>query len=455
VTFKTENAATLDGIKNLSFVHKIEKAVLLKTTLHNNSEINQNYATADSSAYGLSYRQIRIHNGDYLHQNELRGQNMQIAVIDAGFFGYKTTTGFQHIFLDNRIKGVKDFVAHDGEVNSDHSHGMQVFSIIGGEIENRFMGTAPKAEFLLLRSEDATTDIYGFQSEYLVEEDNWIAAAEYADSLGTDIINTSLGYTTFNFPEQNHSYEDMNGSATRISKAAEIAAKKGMIVVVSAGNEGAGPWRYINAPADAKNILAVGAVNTSLIRSSFSSIGPTADNRIKPDVMSIGQGTIFLSPNNTIASGNGTSYAAPVIAGLTACLWQGARDKTNYEIMDAIRQSSDKSANPNNTYGYGIPDFKKALLRLNPVIENNEGLIAYPNPFVSKLTLIHKACKKNTLTIEIYNTSGKKIYHRSFPIVPDVPGEIEINDIGALPGGIIFIKAISGDKVMNVTAIKL
>lgn len=454
ITFKTADTTIFKDLIKLEFIRKIDKAPVFKTALPQFSQIEQNQTNTDSSIYGFSYRQIHIHNGDYLHQNDLRGQNMLVAVIDAGFYKYQTTSAFQNIFSDKRLQGVKDFVAHDGEVNNDHPHGMQVFSIIGGEIENRYIGTAPKADFLLLRSEDATDDIYGIQSEYLVEEDNWIAAAEFADSLGTDIINTSLGYTTFNYPDQNHAYEDMNGTTTRISRAAEIAAKKGMIVVVSAGNEGAGPWKYINAPADAKNILAVGAVNTNLLRASFSSTGPTADNRIKPDVMAIGQGTVFLSSNNTIASGNGTSYSAPVIAGLTACLWQGARDKTNYEIMEAIRQSSDRSSNPNNNYGYGIPDFKKALLKLNPVIGKKEGLIAYPNPFVTSLRLIHQACKKNTLTVEMYNSAGKKIYSRNFPIIPDVPGEIEINDI-ALPRGIIFIKAISGEKVMNVTAIKL
>lgn len=371
VTFKTSDPALLTTLGKQNFVQAIKKQNPLSGELHNIQAITSQTGY-DSVSYGFAYKQIHLHNGDYLHKSGFRGENILIAVIDAGFSNYRTLNSFQNILKEDRIKGVRDFVAHDGEVNSDHTHGMHVLSIIGGEIENTFIGTAPKADFLLLRSEDATVDAFGIQNEFLVEEDNWIAAAEYADSLGADVINTSLGYTTFNNPAQNHTYQDMDGSATRISRAAETASRKGMIVVVSAGNEGASGWKYISAPADAKNILTVGAVNANSIRAPFSSVGPTADGRIKPDVMALGQGTYVQSTSNVIGSGNGTSFSAPVITGLVACLWQAAPNKTNVEIMDAIRKCSDRYENPDNNYGYGIPDFKKAMLLLNPNIEKKK-----------------------------------------------------------------------------------
>lgn len=447
ITFKTTDPNILAKLNTLNFVRSIEKTAPVKVHL---SDVSEPYSSElyDSSAYGWGFRQIHVHNGDYLHNQGFRGEGMLIAVIDAGFYNYLTLNSFQNIIKEKRIKGIRDFVDHDGEVNKDHTHGMQVLSIIGGELNNSFIGTAPKADILLLRSENAS-------GENLVEEDNWVTAAEYADSLGADVINTSLGYSTFDNPLQNHSYADMNGTTTRISMAAEIASEKGMIVVVSAGNEGAASWRYISAPADARKILTVGAVNHSLIRAPFSSVGPTADGRIKPDVVAIGQGTYLQSANNIIGSGNGTSFSAPVIAGLTACLWQGAHSKTNIEIMSAIRKSSDRFLNPDNNYGYGLPDFKKALFLLNPSFESKKEILVYPNPFSTGIRISYKATSGSSMRIEIFNTAGKKIYLRNFQITPDLAGEIEINDLAGIPRGIVVIRAISGKQVTSVTALKL
>ncbi len=447
LTFKTTDPNILAKLNTLNFVRTIEKTTPVNVHL---SDISEPYSSElyDSSAYGWGFRQIHVHNGEYLHNQGFRGEGMLIAVIDAGFYNYLTLNSFQNILKEDRIKGIRDFVDHDGEVNKDHTHGMQVLSIIGGEVNNSFIGTAPKANFLLLRSENAS-------GENLVEEDNWVAAAEYADSLGADVINTSLGYSTFDNPLQNHSYADMNGTTTRISLAAEIASKKGMIVVVSAGNEGAAPWRYISAPADARNILTVGAVNYSLIRAPFSSVGPTADGRVKPDVVAVGQGTYLQSVNNIIGSGNGTSFSAPVITGLTACLWQSSPKKSNIEILDAIRKSSDRFLNPDNNYGYGLPDFKKALFLLNPAFESKKGILVYPNPFTTAIKISYKATSGSSMRIEIFNTAGKKIYLKNFQIIPDLAGQIEINDLAGIPRGIVVIRAISGKQVTSVTALKL
>jgi len=455
VTFKTGNAEIINTLNNINFVQSVKKTKPALVKLQVSESAHTEAATYDSTAYGYSYKQIHIHNGDYLHNNGLKGEDMLIAIIDAGFSNYKSMTGFGKIRSENRIKSIRDFVAHDGEVNQDHYHGALVFSIIGGEVNNEFIGTAPRSDFLLLRSEDATDDFMGLQSEYLVEEDNWISAAEYADSLGTDVINTSLGYSTFNNQEQDHTYNDMNGTTTRISLAADLATKKGMIVVVSAGNEGSGLWHYISAPADAKNVLTVGAIDTDLFRAAFSSVGPSADNRIKPDVMAIGQGTFFQNLDNSISSGNGTSFSAPVISGLTACLWQGAKTKTNLEIIDAIRKSSDNYLSPNNNYGYGIPDFKKALLMLNPFFESKGQILVFPNPFTSNLTIKHKPLKSTSVTIEIFNTTGKKLWSHQYQIQANSEGEISLNEVGSLPRGILFIRVISGENAFTATAVKL
>lgn len=455
VTFKTNDAQLLQRLNKLNFVGKIERTVPLKFRIHHSPTEPIPDKVSDSTVYGLAYRQIHVHNGEYLHNLGFKGENMRIAIIDAGFSRYTSLDGFQNAISENRIVAIRDFVDHDGEIVNDHEHGTEVFSIIGSEIDHVFLGTCPKAEFLLLRSENATSDNFGMQSEYLVEEDNWIAAAEYADSLGTDLINTSLGYSTFNDPLQSHTYQDMNGSTTRISRAAELATKKGMIVVVSAGNEGDNPWKYIAAPADARDVIAVGAVNYNLARARFSSVGPTADNRIKPDVMAVGQGTVFQSANNTITAGSGTSFAAPVIAGLSACLWQGAKHKTNLEVIRAIRKSSNLYLNPDNMNGYGIPDFRKAMLMLNQTFENEKGILVFPDPFSSHLTLIHKALKSNQLTLEIYNIAGRKLYTRVFPVLKDSSGELDITDLSPIPGGMVLIRVISGDEILTTTAIKL
>lgn len=458
VTIKTGDTSLLEKLNKISFVQKIEPPQTFKVRLNNYTESlnllsNEEY---DSVFYGQSYNQIHVHQGDYLHAKGFRGEGMLLAIIDAGFNNYQGMTAFQSAHDENRILGVKDFVDHDGEVNSDHSHGANVFSIIGGDLPNTFVGTAPKCNFLLLRSEDATNDIFGNQNEYLVEEDNWISAIEYADSIGTDVINTSLGYSTFNNPSQNHTYADMNGHSTRISLAADKAITKGMIVVVSAGNEGDDPWKYISAPADAFDVLTVGAVNVNLARAFFSSMGPTYDGRIKPDAMAIGQGTKLQNIYSQIVQGSGTSFAAPVIAGLTACLWQGAPNKTNKEIIAAIRQAGDNFNTPDNFYGYGIPNFKKALLTLNPDLYEHKGkLMAFPNPFTTQLTLQHEALKENKIIIELYNATGRKISSQEFTIEPNRVGEIELTNLSALHRGILFVRAISGKKILTTTVLKL
>ncbi len=320
-----------------------------------------NRTTANFFNYGASYKQVHIHNGEFLHNIGLRGQNILIGMMDAGFQNYLSVKAFDSARANGQILGTYDFVANEASVNEDNSHGMQCLSTIAANIPGQFVGTAPKAFFYLFRTEDAG-------SEYPIEEHNWVCGAERLDSAGSDLISSSLGYydfdAPFNTPVYNYTYADMNGNTTAVAIGADLAAKKGMLVINSAGNNGNNAWRYIISPADGDSVLAVGAVDTSGVVGGFSSYGPSSDGQIKPDVASVGVRTVVQFPGNTIATNNGTSFAAPNLAGLAACLWQGFPEYNNMKIINALRQSGSIVSTPNDRIGYGIPDVKKALTTL-------------------------------------------------------------------------------------------
>ena len=309
--------------------------------------------------YGFSLNQVTIHNGQFLHNIGLHGQGMTIGMLDAGFQNYLSLKSFDSARIKGRILGVYDFVAKDNSVNEDHPHGMQCFSTIAANIPGEFVGTAPKANFYLFRSENAS-------SEYPIEEHNWVCAAERLDSAGGLVLSSSLGYNSFDAPFESfsHSYNDMNGNTTMAAKGADLAAKKGILVINSAGNEGGNSWGKIITPADGDSVLAVGAVNADSIAAGFTSRGPSGDGQIKPDVASLGVNTVVQLSNNVIGNNSGTSFAAPNLAGLATCLWQGFPEFNNMKIIDAIKRSTNNYHAPNNITGYGIPDMKKAFMVL-------------------------------------------------------------------------------------------
>ena len=314
--------------------------------------------TADYYNYGLSYGQVHLHNGEFLHNRGFRGEGMQLAMLDAGFLNYLTIPTFDSIRNNGQVLGTWDFVAGNATVNEDHPHGTNCLSTIAANMPGTFIGTAPKTSFYLYRTEDAAT-------EYPIEEQNWAAGAERADSLGVDICSTSLGYTTFDNAIFNHTYADMNGNTTIIAKAADIAAKKGMLIVVAAGNDGSGSWHYIGTPADADSVMAIGAVNTSGIVGGFSSYGPSSDGQIKPSVAAVGVNAVVASSTTgQPIFGSGTSFACPNMAGLTTCLWQAFPEVNNMTIINTLQQSANRAANPDDRTGYGVPDMKKAFVLL-------------------------------------------------------------------------------------------
>ena len=304
--------------------------------------------------YGVATSNINLVNGKKLHDMGYKGRGMTIAVLDGGFMNVDRIPAMKNI----NILGFKDFVAFKAsDFFQEHDHGTRVLSTMAINQPGIFIGTAPEADYWLLRAEDTST-------ESLAEEDYWAAAAEFADSIGADIISSSLGYQDFDDSEMDHAYQELDGSHALISRTASRLASKGIIHVNSAGNEGMGTWKKINFPADAHNILAVGAVNEKRKNTAFSSVGPSDDGRVKPDIMALGSGTAVINGRGNISNDMGTSFAAPIISGMVACLWQTFPHKTAMDVMDAIRKSGDNNATPNNIYGYGIPDFYKAYLFL-------------------------------------------------------------------------------------------
>ncbi len=312
-----------------------------------------NYYNYGSQAFG----EIHLHHGEFLHNLGLRGQTIQIALLDGGYYHYNNLGGFDSVLAGGQVLDTWDFVAREASVAEDNSHGMSCFSTLAANLPGQLVGTAPAARYYLFRTEDVS-------SEYPIEEHNWVCGAERADSSGADVLSASLGYNTFDDTSFNHHYRDLDGKTTLAARGAAIAARKGLLVFVAAGNSGGDAWHYILTPADADSILAVGAVDTGGRAGSFSSYGPSADGRIKPDVASVGVNAQILTTANTVAGGTGTSYACPKLAGLGACLWQAFPEKANTEVLQAIRRAGSQAASPDNRIGYGIPDMKKAFALL-------------------------------------------------------------------------------------------
>jgi|GEM_PF-411963 len=310
----------------------------------------------DVFSYGASYDQVHIHNAEFLHNYNFKGQGMQLAVIDDGFANFLTLPTFDSVRNNNQILGTWDFVTNNSSVNEDDNHGMKCFSTIAANMPGTFMGTAPAASFYLYRTEDLA-------SEYPIEEQNWAAAAERADSLGVDVFTTSLGYTTFDNSSLSHTYADLNGNTTIMARAANLAAKKGILVLAAAGNDGNNGWHYISTAADADSALTIGAVDVGRQVANFSSFGPNSDGQVKPDIAAIGVSAVVAGTNSgQPVLGNGTSFATPIMAGIVTCLWQAFPEIKNMDIIQGLRQSGDRFTTPDDRSGYGIPDVKKAFV---------------------------------------------------------------------------------------------
>lgn len=395
--------------------------------------------------YGFSETQNKMIHVDYLHDLGYTGSGMVIAVLDAGFYGADTTTILQPLFTENRVLGTWDFVLDQPVDYTQYSnHGAFVLNSMAGNIPGFYVGSAPDASYWLLRTEDAPT-------ENIIEEYNWVAGAEFADSVGADIFNTSLGYTTFDDSTQNHTYADLDGNTTIITIGSDIAASKGVLVVNSAGNSGGNSWRYIGAPADGDSVLAIGAVYPDRVVTGFSSRGPSYDGRVKPNVMAMGGSVPMPIGVDTIFNINGTSFSGPILAGAAACLWQSQNSYTSMDVFHAIEESADQFNTPNDDYGFGIPNFGLAhyfITGVNDISQNGLSINAYPNPTKG---IAYFPIIDSDVSVTISNSIGKVVYldtnlariYESYQV-----------DFSSFPTGIYFVEIKSMKGVQWVRVIR-
>ena len=298
--------------------------------------------------YGYGQKQIEMLKGDRLHQEGFRGEGIRVAVIDDGFRNVDRIAAFDSL----RLRGTRDFVFPERSVFEGDDHGTRVLSCLAAYLPGVMVGTAPKADYWLFKSEDN-------RGEFPIEEDYWVAAAEMADSVGVDLITTSLGYSDFDREEMNYPTDRLDGRSTLISRAAAMAARKGILVFCSAGNEGMSAWGHLCFPADADSILTIGAVTEKKRKSDFSSTGPTADGRVKPDLVALGTGCAVIDPTGRLRFANGTSFATPILAGLGACLLQALPALTPEELRTLFRQAGHRAKRPTAELGYGLPNVYK------------------------------------------------------------------------------------------------
>jgi serine protease AprX len=398
--------------------------------------------------YGYSEGQIYLLNGQCLHNKGYNGSGMQIGIIDNGFINAQAAAVFDTLWQNHQILGVHDFFTDDSLVYNEGGHGTYVLSCMAANSPGQMIGTAPYAKFYLLRSEIDST-------EKIVEVYQWVSAIEYADSAGADIINSSLGYTLFDDTTQSFTWANLNGRTAVASLSATMAARRGMIACIAAGNEGCGNssgssaqcWQKISVPADADSILAVGAVwglNSTSPNPSpgsyayFSSTGNTADGRIKPDVVAQGV-NVTIANSSGIVYENGTSFASPTMAGMVACLWQGNPKATNMQVIMAVKQSASQYTHPDSLLGYGIPDFCVA----DNILKQLLGIPVYS---ANQLTALcgNGNCE---LTVSMYDVSGRMVLSTQTTPAQNSTTEkiIQSLDLSALAGGMYLMKISSSN----------
>lgn len=389
VLVRAADTAVLARLAQLPIVREARCVFIAPDSIDKEEPLGRNvhetfnrWDSVKNDPYGMARLQIEMVGGVQLHEAGFRGKGMTIAVIDGGFQNYNSIPALSHV----RILGVHDFVnpcdpnVLDDPMNPENprspfqriDHGTKVFSALAAKAPEVIVGTAPDAAYWLLRSEDSRT-------EQPVEEDYWTMAAEFADSVGADVINSSLGYSNYDDVLPSYRLRDLDGRTAFVSRSASMLADKGIILCNSAGNSGMGPWKKIGVPADADDIITVGAIDGNGLLAPFSSVGPSQDGRIKPDIVARGSNTTLISGRGTLLHDMGTSFATPVACGMVACLWQALRQKTARQIMDIVRQSANQHEAPNNIYGYGLPDFWQAY-QLTIALDAPVGQSPIPTP---------------------------------------------------------------------------
>ncbi len=403
--------------------------------------------------YGRGFNQINLSKGQTLHQNGFKGEGMVIAVLDAGFSQVNQMDMFDSLWVYNRILGTKDYVnPGNHDVFQFNTHGTYVLSTMGGNIPGVLVGTAPRASYWLIRTEEAA-------SENIIEEYNWASGAEFADSVGADVINSSLGYTLFDDTTQSHTYADMDGKKNPSSRAATIAAGRGLLVLNSAGNSGSGSWFYLGAPADADSILTIGAVDSLGNYANFSSKGPSYDKRIKPNVAAQGSNAWVVNFGGGASKASGTSFSSPIMAGMVTCFWQANPVYNNIQIMDAVQKSASQHNNPDSLLGYGIPDFSIAGQLLTSTTfagqTKKEIVNIFPNPFQSTFNIVYQSVKSKQIEVLVTDISGRKVLTEKFTVTPGEVSTIILTGMENQPAGqyIVSVKG-AGKQRFSKTLIK-
>ncbi len=392
-------------------------------------------STQEQEAYGASFGQADMIGLDDMHEMGYTGAGIEIAILDGGFRNADTDQSFKDIFESERLLSTFDFVDGDENVYEASDHGRQVFSITGSFQAETMIGGAYGASFHLFRTENTAV-------ETRLEEIYWLLAAEKADSLGVDIILSSLGYTTFDLDEDSYTVEALDGNTALVTVAADLAASTGMLVVTSAGNEGNDPWQKITSPADADSVLSVGAVNQNGEYMEFSSLGPTANGRIKPEVAAQGWFTIASNGGGGTRSTIGTSFAAPLVASLAAGLWQARPELNNMDIIRILKATSSQAENPDNLLGYGIPDFNRALEYEEVTALNAEGTLSdpeiYPNPFEVDFSIVFPENEVGQkIDILIFSTEGKVLFEET-QFLKSTTSKIRFPE--SIKGGVYILK---------------
>jgi len=415
--------------------------------------------TLDLLNYGNNAGQVHIHKGEFLHNLGFRGEGMIITMLDGGFFNYKNNPAFDSLRLQNQILGTWDYVANELSVNEDNAHGAWCLSVMAANEPGKMIGTASKAKYWLLRTEDVAT-------EYPVEEQNWVAAAEFADSAGTDIITSSLGYSDFNDHSFDHSYAQRDGKTAMISIGATLAVKKGILVTNSAGNSGrdAADTKYVICPADADSVFTIGSTDVNGAISDFSSWGPNGAGKLKPNVVSVGGPAVIADVNTgNPVTGRGTSFSNPNLCGLIACLWQAFPEFSNREIMDAVQKSADRFTNPDFRYGYGIPDMEKAYLDLQQqrAVRNyqqqvlgNNWIKALPVPFNDNLSVMINAPLTGNGSLRLVDMNGKTVEIKTTSLQQGTVYTITFNNIRFISKGVYTIQYSDGKNKTSLRVVK-
>jgi hypothetical protein len=436
----------LDFVKNIDGNQDIRGAKV--ATISKMTGTIDKFGSYEEFNYGNSLNQIQQLGVDEMHKKGFTGKGVLVAVFDAGFDKAQTMDAFKHLFSTKKIVKTYDFVSNDTTVFESHWHGTAAMSCIGAKLNAQLVGTAPDADFALYKTEDVG-------SETRIEEVYWLFAAENADSLGVDVINSSLGYYSFDNPSTDYKFEDLNGDKTISARAADYAVARGIIVVNSAGNEGNNSWNHIVTPADADSVISVGAVDAIGNTVGFSSPGPNAKNTLKPEVSARGSQTTVAISNPNASSSSGTSFSSPLIAGMVASLKQQFPQYSAMKIRELLIKSASKYETPDNKIGYGIPSYKRfvELAQNLLAIENySEETVIFPNPINNEQAIkikINGIEISDNQQIEVFDLNGRRIFENTITM-----DEFRTN-LSKFGSGTYSIKVQVADKMHTKRFIKL